>query len=64
MSNFDDFFNLPDDVQRGFVSQFKKVLDVAIDCGDHFEVFGESMTCLQLKTISEIVKRYENGKKC
>lgn len=64
MSNYDDFFKLPIEVQRGFVGQFRKVIDAAIDCGTHYEVFGDSMTCLQFKTISEIVRRFDNGNCC
>ena len=58
MSKIDDFFYLPFEVQRGFVSQFKLVLDSAIDCGTHYNVFGDSMTIMQYKTIKDIVERY------
>lgn len=57
--NTNDFFKLPSEVQRGFVSQFKLVLDSAIDCGTYFNVFGDSMTVQQFRTIKEIVLRYE-----
>lgn len=56
MSKIDDFFNLPFEVQRGFISQFRLVLDCAIDCGTYYNVFGESMTILQYKTIKDIVE--------
>lgn len=58
--NVDDFFKLPNEVQRGFISQFKLVLGSAIYCGTHYNVFGDSMTVQQFRTIKEIVRRFEN----
>lgn len=60
MSKNDDFFSLPSEVQRGFVSQFRTVLDSAIDCGTHYNVFGDPMSILQFQTIKDIVEKYDN----
>lgn len=60
LNGFNDFFKLPVEVQRGFVSQFKLVLDSAINCGNYVNVFNDVMTFDQFETLSEIVKKYED----
>lgn len=57
--DYKEFFNLPKEVQRGFVQQFRLVIDSAINCGSYYKVFGYTMTILQFKTISKIVKRFD-----